>query len=169
MFFNKKCSILSKFSVLTFWAIGKIPHLKISCHSQNLSYWSNQLCRIKKKGVRWGFSVLFWTPSEPHTLVSTKMLVSSLATLHTPCQPLSFSTISKEQPLFISVIQLNPMFQPILTVTFHNETFICGSFFLLNMFVKVYVMTKIPMSHFTKINFGQSGGASWWRVCYKLV
>ena len=80
----------------------------------NLSFWSNQLCRIKKS-VRWGFSVLFWTPSEPHTLVSTNMLVSSLATLHTPCQPLSFSTISKEQPLFISVIQLNPVFQPILT------------------------------------------------------
>ena len=104
----------------SFWAIGKIPHLKISCHSQNLSFWSNQLCRIKKN-VRWGFSVLFWTPSEPHTLVSTKIMVSNIATLHTPCQPLSFSTISKEQPLFISVIQLTPVFQPILTVTFHNK------------------------------------------------
>ena len=58
----------------------------------------------QNKSVRLGFSVLFWTPSEPHTLVSTKMLVSSLATLHTPCQPLIFSTISKEQPLFMSVI-----------------------------------------------------------------
>ena len=48
------------------------------------------------------------------------MLVTSLATLHTPCQPLSFSTISKEQPMVISVTRLNPVFQPILTVTFHT-------------------------------------------------
>ena len=120
MFFNKKCSILSKFSVFTFWAIGKIPHLKISCHSQNLSFWSNQLCRIKKS-VRLGFSVLFLALSKPQTLVPIKMSVSSLTTLHTPCQTLGFSTQSKEQPLFISVTGLNPMFQPILTVTFYNE------------------------------------------------
>ena len=45
-------------------------------------------------------------------------------------------------------------------------------FFVVVLFcclVKVYVMTKIHMSHFTKIYFGQSGGASWWRVCYKLA
>ena len=42
------------------------------------------------------------------------MSVSSLTELHTPCQTLSFS---KEQPLFKSVTGLNPVFQPILTVT----------------------------------------------------
>ena len=46
------------------------------------------------------------------------MVVSSLTTLHTLCQTLNFSTISKEQPLFKLVTRL---FQPILTVTFHNE------------------------------------------------
>ena len=45
------------------------------------------------------------------------MLVSSLTELHTPCQSLSFSTLSKEQHLFQSVTRLNPVFQPILTVT----------------------------------------------------
>ena len=34
MFFNQNCSILSNFTVFTFWAIGKIPQLKISCYSQ---------------------------------------------------------------------------------------------------------------------------------------
>ena len=43
--------------------------------------------------------------------------MSSLTELHTPCQTLSFSTVSKEQHLFQSVIRLNPVFQPILTVT----------------------------------------------------
>ncbi len=51
------------------------------------------------------------------TLVPIKMLVSSLTELHTPQQTLSFSIISKEQPLFKSVTRLNPVFQPILTVT----------------------------------------------------
>ena len=45
------------------------------------------------------------------------MLVSSLTELHTPCQTLGFSTVSKEQHLFKSVTRLNPVFQPILTVT----------------------------------------------------
>ena len=120
MFFNKKCLILSNFRVFTFWAIGKIPHLEISCHSQNLSFWSNQLCRIKK-GLRWGFSVLFLAPSKPHNLVPIKMSVSSLTTLHTICRTLSFNTISKELPLSKSVTKRNPVFQPILAVTLHNE------------------------------------------------
>jgi hypothetical protein len=51
------------------------------------------------------------------TLVPIKMSVSSLTELHTPCQTLSFSTLSKEQPLFKSVTGLNHVFQPILTVT----------------------------------------------------
>ena len=51
------------------------------------------------------------------TLVPIKMLVSSVTELHTPCQTLSFSTISKEQHLFQSVTRLNPLFHPILTVT----------------------------------------------------
>ena len=38
------------------------------------------------------------------TLVPIKMLVSSLTELHTPCQTLSFSPVSKEQPFFKSVI-----------------------------------------------------------------
>ena len=46
------------------------------------------------------------------------MLVSSQTTLHTFSQTLIFSTTSKEQPLFKSVTSLNPVFQPILTVTF---------------------------------------------------
>ena len=120
MFFNKKCPNLFNFSVLTFWTVEKIPHVKISCHSQNLSFWSNQLCKIKKS-VRWGVSVLFFTPSKPQTLVPIKMLVSSLTTLHTLRLPLGFITISTEQPLFKSVTKLNTVFQPILTVTFHNE------------------------------------------------
>ena len=45
------------------------------------------------------------------------MLVSSLTELRTPQQTLSFSIVSKEQPLFKSVTRLNPVFQPILTVT----------------------------------------------------
>ena len=45
------------------------------------------------------------------------MYVSSLTELHTPCQTLGFSTVSKEQPLFKSVTRQNPVFQPILTVT----------------------------------------------------
>ena len=45
------------------------------------------------------------------------MSVSSLTELHTPQQTLSFSIISKEQSLFKSVTELNPVFQPILTVT----------------------------------------------------
>ena len=45
------------------------------------------------------------------------MSVSSLTELNTPRQTLSFSTVSKEQPLFKSVTRLNPVFQPILTIT----------------------------------------------------
>ena len=59
------------------------------------------------------------------------MCVQSLAVKHTspyknvgvqsnrtaPCQTLSFSTISMEPHLFQSVNRLNPVFQPILTVT----------------------------------------------------
>ena len=45
------------------------------------------------------------------------MSVYSLTELHTPCQTLSFSTLSKEQLLFKSVTRLNPVFQPILTVS----------------------------------------------------
>ena len=44
------------------------------------------------------------------------MSVSSLTELHTPCQTLGFSTVSKEQHLFESVTRLNPVFQPIMTV-----------------------------------------------------
>ena len=51
------------------------------------------------------------------TLVTIRMSVSSLTELHTPCQTLSFITVSKEQHLFPSVTRLNPVFQPILTVT----------------------------------------------------
>ena len=51
------------------------------------------------------------------TLVHIKMSVSSRTELHTPCQTLSFSTLRKEQHLFKSVTRLNPVFQPILTVT----------------------------------------------------
>ena len=43
--------------------------------------------------------------------------MSSLTEMHTPCQTLSFSSFSKEQHLFQSVTRLNPVFQPILTVT----------------------------------------------------
>ena len=43
--------------------------------------------------------------------------MSSLIELHTPCQTLSLSTVSKEQHMFKSVIRLNPVFQPIFTVT----------------------------------------------------
>ena len=43
--------------------------------------------------------------------------MSSLTELHTPRQTVNFSTLSKEQPLFKSVIRLNPVFQPILTST----------------------------------------------------
>ena len=43
--------------------------------------------------------------------------MSSLTELHTLCQTLSFSTITKEQPLFKSVTGLNHVFKPILTVT----------------------------------------------------
>ena len=43
--------------------------------------------------------------------------MSSLTELHTPWQTLSFSTLSKEQPLFKSVTGLSHVFQPILTVT----------------------------------------------------
>ena len=46
-----------------------------------------------------------------------KMSVSSLTELHTPLQTIGFSILSKEQPLFKSVTGLNPVFQPILTVT----------------------------------------------------
>ena len=118
MFFHQKFPILSNFCVLTFWAIGKIPHLEISCHSQNLSFFINQLCGIQKS-VSWGFWVLFLAPSEPHTLVPIKMLVSILTTLHASRQTSGFSTIGKEQPWFKSVTRLNPVFQPILTVIFH--------------------------------------------------
>ena len=45
------------------------------------------------------------------------MSISSLTKLHTPCHTLSFSTVSKEKHLFQSVTMLNPVFQPILTVT----------------------------------------------------
>ena len=51
------------------------------------------------------------------TLVPIKMSVSSLTELHTPCQTLDFSRVSEEQHLFGSVTRLNPVFQPILTVT----------------------------------------------------
>ena len=50
-------------------------------------------------------------------LVPIKMLVSSLTELHTPQQTISFVIVSKKQPLFKSVTGLNPVFQPILTVT----------------------------------------------------
>ena len=45
------------------------------------------------------------------------MLVSSLIELYNPCQTLGFSTVNKEQHLLKSVTRLNPVFQPILTVT----------------------------------------------------
>ena len=45
------------------------------------------------------------------------MSVPSLTELHTACQTLGFSLVSKEQPLFKSVTGLNPVFQPILAVT----------------------------------------------------
>ena len=51
------------------------------------------------------------------TLVPIKMYVSSLTELHTPWQTLSFSIVSKEQPLFKSVTRVNPVYQPILSVT----------------------------------------------------
>ena len=51
------------------------------------------------------------------TLVPIKMLVPSLTELHTPQQTISFSIVSKEQPLFKSGTGRNPVFQPILTVT----------------------------------------------------
>ena len=51
------------------------------------------------------------------TLVPIKMSVSCLTELHTPQQTLGFSFVSKEQPLFKSVTRLNPVFQPIFTVT----------------------------------------------------
>ena len=51
------------------------------------------------------------------TLVPIKMSVSSLTELHTPGQTICFRTVSKEQPLFKSVTRLNPVFQPIFTVT----------------------------------------------------
>ena len=50
-------------------------------------------------------------------LVPIKMSVSSLTELHTPRQTLSFSIVSKEQPLFKSATRLNPVFQSILTGT----------------------------------------------------
>ena len=43
--------------------------------------------------------------------------MSSLTELHTTSQTLRFSTVSKEQHLFKSITRLNPVFQPILTVT----------------------------------------------------
>ena len=51
------------------------------------------------------------------TLVPIKMSVSSLTELHTPRQTLSFSIVSKEQPLFKSATRLDPVFQSILTST----------------------------------------------------
>ena len=50
-------------------------------------------------------------------LVPIKKLVSSITELHTPCQTLGLTTVSKEQRLFKSVTRLNPVFQPILTIT----------------------------------------------------
>ena len=41
----------------------------------------------------------------------------NVGVLHTPCQTLGFSTVSKEQPLFKLFTRQNPVFQPILTVT----------------------------------------------------
>ena len=41
----------------------------------------------------------------------------SLTELHTPSKTLSFSVISKEQPLWKSVSELKPVFQPLSTVT----------------------------------------------------
>ena len=70
------------------------------------SFW---LLEFGEKGV---FRV--WQLSK---LVPIKMLVFSLTELHTYRQTLSFSIVSKEQPLFKSVTGLNPLFQPILTVT----------------------------------------------------
>ena len=49
--------------------------------------------------------------------VPVQILVSRLTELHTPCKTLGFSPISKEQHLFKSVTRLNPVFQPIMTVT----------------------------------------------------
>ena len=45
------------------------------------------------------------------------MLVSSLTELHTSCETLSFSTVSKEQHLFHLFHLFQAVFQPILTVT----------------------------------------------------
>ena len=59
-------------------------------------------------------------------LVHIKMSVFSLTELHTPCQTLSFSTVSKEQHLFQSVTRLNPVFQPILTDTIVRVNIIKG-------------------------------------------
>ena len=74
---------------------------------------------MQDKKCEMGLLSIVLGPSKPHTLVPIKMSVSSLTTLHTLRQTLSFSSISKEQPLFLSVTKLNPVFQPILTVTFH--------------------------------------------------
>ena len=51
------------------------------------------------------------------TLVPIKMSVSGLTEQHAPRQTLTFSIVSKKQPLFKSVTRLNPVCLPILTVT----------------------------------------------------
>ena len=45
------------------------------------------------------------------------MYASNLTELHTPCQTLSFSTVSKEQHFLKSVTRPNPVLQPTLTIT----------------------------------------------------
>ena len=66
------------------------------------------------------------------TIVPIKMSVYRTAELHTPRQILGFSIISKEQPLFKSATRLNPVFQPMLTVTI--VTTVCSTVRLLNNF-----------------------------------
>ena len=52
------------------------------------------------------------------TLVHIQMSVSSLTELHTPCQTLGFSTLSKEQHLFQSITTCVPA---------HIECYYCNS------------------------------------------
>ena len=61
-------------------------------------------------------STVFGPLLAPHTSPYQNICVQSNNTL---CQTLSFRTISKKQSLFKSVTRLNPVLQPILTVTFH--------------------------------------------------
>ena len=102
---------------VTVWAVIAYNISSYLAHRYKIKNVYNQIffekivliTRIWRKGV-----FLVWQLS---TLDPIKMSVSSLTELHTPCQTLGFSTLSKEQHLFKSVTQLNPVFQPILTVT----------------------------------------------------